>query len=117
MLRFRTFTASVTEDSYSDGTVRSKLSWLVDFGQWLGRTGFAVTNLDELLMEAFVKDKQRIRRGDLKTLRQFLGHLRKRDVVPDRKSVRDRSPLADILSRYEKHLRLERGPVTATILN
>ncbi|HEX5483591.1 MAG TPA: site-specific integrase, partial [Terriglobia bacterium] len=31
--------------------------------------------------------------------------------------VRDMSPLADILSRYEKYLRSERGLVTATVLN
>jgi len=31
--------------------------------------------------------------------------------------VRDLSPLADILSRYEEHLRSERGLVTATVLN
>ncbi len=31
--------------------------------------------------------------------------------------MRDQSPLADILSRYEKHLRSERGLVTATVLN
>jgi site-specific recombinase XerD len=31
--------------------------------------------------------------------------------------VRDQSPLADILSGYEKHLRWERGLVTATVIN
>ena len=31
--------------------------------------------------------------------------------------MRDLSPLADILSRYEEHLRSERGLVTATVLN
>jgi integrase/recombinase XerD len=117
VFHLRTFAASLTEDGYAAGTVQSKLWVLADLGQWLGRTGLAVTHLDERLVEAFVKHKQRVHKGHLKTLKQFLDHLRKRDVVPDRKLVRDRSPLADILGRYEKHLRSERGLVTATVLN
>jgi integrase/recombinase XerD len=113
----RAFATSLTEDGYADGTVQPKLALLADFGKWLGRTERAVTQLDERVVEAFVKHKQRVRRGDSKTLQQFLDHLRKRDVVADRKLVRERSPLADLLSRYEKHLRSERGLVAATILN
>src|SRR6266498_635724 len=87
VFHLRTFAASLLEDGYADGTVQSKLGLLADLGQWLGRTGLAITRLDERLVEAFVKHKQRVHRGDLKTLKQFLDHLRKRDVVPDRKLV------------------------------
>jgi len=90
---------------------------LADFGRWFGRTKLAVTHVDERLVDAFVKHRQHVRRGDLKTLEQFLDHLRKRDVVPARKLVCDRSPLAHILNRYEKYLRSERGLVTVTILH
>jgi integrase/recombinase XerD len=38
-------------------------------------------------------------------------------VIPKRNLVRDRSPLANILNRYEKHLRSEQGLATATVLN
>lgn len=108
---------SFREDGYADETVRLKLELLADFGRWFGRTGLAVTHVDERLVDAFVKHRKQVRRGDLKTLEQFLGHLRKCAVIRDREPVRDLSPLADILSRYEKHLRSERGLVTATILN
>ncbi|PYV42198.1 MAG: integrase [Acidobacteria bacterium] len=117
VFHLRAFATSQREDGYADGTVQSKVCLLADLGQWLGRTGLAVTHLDEQLVEAFVKHKRRVRRGGLKTLKQFLDHLRKRDLIPDQKLVRDRSPLADILGRYEKHLRSERGLVTATVLN
>jgi integrase/recombinase XerD len=117
VFHLRAFATSLTEDGYAEGSVQSKLWLLADLGQWLGRSGLAVTHLEEQLVEAFVKHKQRVGRGDLKTLKQFLDHLRKGDVIPDRKLVRDRSPLADILGRYEKHLRSERGLVTATVLN
>jgi Phage integrase, N-terminal SAM-like domain len=105
------------DDGYADVTVKSKLWVLANFGQWLGRRGLSVTNVDERLVEAFVKGKKRVRRGDLRTLQQFLDHLRKGHIVPDRKLVSDKSPLADILSRYEKYLRSERGLVTVTIIN
>src|SRR6516162_2695531 len=54
--------------------------------------------------------------GEPKTLQQFLDHLRKR-VVPGREVVRDQSPVADILNRYETYLRSECGLVTVTILH
>jgi integrase/recombinase XerD len=107
----------LAEDGYADETIRSKLKLLADFGRWLGRTGLTVAHLEERHVGAFVKQRHRVRRGDLRTLEQFLEHLRKRVVIPDRAPLRDQSPLADILSRYEKHLRLERGLVTATVLN
>src|SRR5207249_2638588 len=72
-------------------------------------------HIDELLVEAFLKRKQRVHLGGLRTLQQFLDHLRKRDVITERKLVRDQSPLAEILSGFENYLRSERGLVTYTI--
>jgi site-specific recombinase XerD len=113
----QTLATSLGEDGYVDETVRLKLRLLADLGRWLGRTGLALAYLNERHVDAFVKHRQRVRRGDLKTLEQFLDHLRKRAVIPDREPVLDLSPLAGILSRYEKYLRSERGLVTATVLN
>ncbi len=113
--QLRRFTASLIERGYADCTVRQKLQLLTNFGQWLGRNNFAVTRLDEQLVEAFLKRKRRVHRGDLKTLQQFLDHLRMHNVVPARIVACDRSPWADILNRYETHLRTERGLVTDTI--
>ncbi|MGA7951270.1 MAG: tyrosine-type recombinase/integrase [Thiobacillaceae bacterium] len=107
----------LVEDGYAEETIRSKLKLLADFGRWLARTGLTVAHLEEGHVSAFVKQRQQVRRGDPRTLEQFLEHLRKHAVIPDREPVRDQSPLADILSRYEKHLRSERGLVTATVLN
>ena len=64
----------------------------------------------------FSSTGNRERRGDLRTLRQFLDHLRRQNVVPARNLPCDRSPLARILNRYETHLRTERGLVAHTIL-
>jgi site-specific recombinase XerD len=117
VFHLQTFATSLREDGYADETVRLKLGLLADFGRWFGRTGLTVTHVDERLVDAFFKHRKQVRRGDLKTLEQFLSHLRKGAVIPDREPVRNISPLADILNRYEKHLRSERGLVTATVLN
>jgi site-specific recombinase XerD len=111
----RTFVTSLLKNGYADATVHDKLSLLDRLGQWLRRTGLAVTHLDERLVGAFVKHRQRVQRGDLKTLQQFLDYLRELGVVPAQERVRDRSPRANTLSGYEQYLRSERGLVVATI--
>ncbi len=98
VVQLRIFTTALIEQGYADETVRLKLQLLTNFGQWLRRKNLAVTNLDERFVDAFLKRKRRVHRGNLKTLQQFLDHLRKRDVIPARNLPRDRSPLADILS-------------------
>src|ERR1700758_1267637 len=116
-LHLQALATSFMEDGYADMTVRLKLGLLADFGRWFGQTRLAITDVDERLVDAFVKHRQQVRRGDLKTLEQLLGHLRKCAVIPDREPVREVSPLFDILTRYEKYLRSERGLVTITILH
>ena len=59
----------------------------------------------------------RVHRGDRETLLQFLDHLRKHDVISHPTPTCDDSPLAAILTRYEKHLRSERGLAAATVIN
>ena len=113
----RTFATSLTDEGYTDLTVKSKLWFLADFGQWLRKSNLSLRNLNEQRVEPFFsKNKRRVGRGDCRTLQQFLDHLRKGAIIPDRKPIPDKSPFADILSRYEKHLRSERGLVTATII-
>ncbi len=110
------FTDSLIEQGYADVTVRVKVKLVTSFGQWLKRNRLAVTDLAEPLVETFLERKHRVHRGDLRTLQQFLDHLRRHKVVPARELVCDRSPLAQILNRYETHLRIERGLVAHTIL-
>jgi site-specific recombinase XerD len=120
VVHIRPFATLLMEDGYAKNTMQSKLWLLADFGEWLGRSGLTITNFDEGLINTFINRRQRegrLQRGNLKTLRQFLDHLRRCDVVPSRKPIREESPLADILNRYEKHLRSERGLTTSTVIN
>jgi site-specific recombinase XerD len=114
------FAASLVENGYADTTTQAKLWLLSDFGQWLARRGLAAMNLDERLVKRFINDRRRkgrLQRGDGETLRQFLVHLRGCNVAPGPEPILDDSPLAEILNRYERHLRSERGVATATVVN
>ena len=115
------FAASLQEDGYAPFTMQSKLGLLADFAQWLWRRIISIRRIDERQVAAFVNHrerKRRLHRGDRETLRQFLAHLRKRDVIPGPiKPICENIRLADILNRYEKHLRSERALAPATIVN
>jgi integrase/recombinase XerD len=115
----RPFATRLMEDGYAKNTIQSKLWSLTDFGKWLRRRGFTVTNVDETVIRGFIDGRKgrRLQRGNVKTLDQFLEDLRRRRVVPCRKPVVDESPLGKILSRYEEHLRSERGLSTSTVIN
>ena len=79
------FATWLMENGYADSTVRSKLWLLAGFGQWLGRSGGAVTDLNEVVVESFIGAKRRtsrVHRGNRETLVQFLNHLRECNVVP-----------------------------------
>jgi len=115
------FAASLQEEGYATVTMQSKLGLLADFAKWLGHRGTSARELDEHHAAAFVSSRQRkhrVHRGDRETLRQFLAHLRNRDIIPGPVGpISDRSPLGDILNRYELHLRSERGLAPATVVN
>lgn len=109
------FATWLRENGYRERVIQSKLGLVGDLRKWLGRNGRGTPHLDEQLLEAFAEHRQQVRRGDLRTLRQFLDHLREREVVQDRKPVPDQPPLTDLLSQYEKYLRSERGLTATTI--
>jgi site-specific recombinase XerD len=120
LVHVQSLAAALMEGGYAATTMQSKLGLIVDLGQWLGRRGLAVTDLDERRIETFIAGRRRnglCRRGDRTTASQLLDHLREHNVVQRVAPRRDESPLATLLDRYEKHLRSERGLTTATIIN
>lgn len=110
----QTLATSLVEDGYADVTVRSKLGLLADFGRWFGQTGLTVAHLDERHVDALVKGRQQVRRGDLKTLDQFLDHLRKRDVVPARKLICDTFRHFNFVIRHAPTMAVKRAQLMTT---
>ena len=114
------FENSLVENGYANSTVKSKLCLLASFGHWLERRRLSITDFDEQCIARFIAYKRRngrVHRGNRETLLQFLDHLRERDVISRPTPTCDDSPLAAILTRYEKHLRSERGLAAATVIN
>ena len=114
-LHLRTFAKSLIDGGYARRTIQDKLYLLTALGWWFGRRKRVISRLDERLVEAFAKHKPRTHPLDFPTLHQFVGHLRKRNVIPHRELIPDRSPLTEILNTYEQYLRQERGLVPRTI--
>jgi site-specific recombinase XerD len=121
VVHLRLFATSLIEKDYSSSTIELKLWLLANFGKWLGQSGLSDASIDEQLVKRFINARQtegRLHRGNVATLRQFLDHLRKREVLPPQeRPIHEQSPLEEILNRYEKHLRSERGLATPTIIN
>src|SRR5215472_12531764 len=93
------FTTSLIEQGYTGLTVRVKMKLVTSFGQWLKRNRLVVTDLAEPLVETFLERRHRVHRGDLRTLQQFLDHLRRHKVFQARELLCNQSPLAKILNR------------------
>lgn len=110
------FVALVSQLGYARATIQTQLGLLADVGRSLRRGALAVSDLDDVgdrLLRKRVKAGG-IRRGDAKTLRLFLDHLRAEGVLRPPAPAVDTSPVAILKTRYETYLRRERGlsPVT-----
>jgi len=72
VVQLRKFTSSLQEQGYADETGRLKVKLVTNLVQWLKRNRFAVADLDEPRVEAFLKPRHREGMGDLRTLQSFL---------------------------------------------
>jgi len=114
------FAASLAEDFYAVSTVRSKVLWIVQLGWWLQEKQITVAQVDERIIDTFLKELRqqgRLRRGQGPTTLQFLVHLRNQGIIPYPDPICDTSPLAELERQYERYLRTERGLSTATVMN
>ena len=112
------FCVQLAELGYRRSTVRHKL-WVVRrLVCWMADEHVAIADLDERRVDQFVKARRRrgrTCRGLRRTALQLLELLRSAEVVPTPETVRDESPAAVLLARYERYLRQERGLAESTI--
>jgi site-specific recombinase XerD len=119
-LHLDSFAASLAADAYVVSTVRSKLLWVAQLGWWLQEHKLTVAQLDERLVDTFLKElrqQERLRRGQGPTTLRFVAHLQSQGIIPPPEPVYDTSPLAELERQYERYLRMERGLTTATVVN
>ena len=103
------FAAHLSACDYAPATIRSQLKLLGHLNEWLIRRRCAIHQLNDELVAGFLKGCTRRGRGDAKTLRQFLIHLRTRGVLAPLTQVVDDSPLAQLQREYARYLTAERG--------
>ena len=114
------FVERLVDGGYAAATVRSQLSVLGHFAQWMVRRRCGIHELNDELVGTFVNDRTRrgrVHRGDAATVHQFLAHLRVHDVVASPAPVVDESPLGRLQRQYEQYLTAERGLAPATVTN
>ena len=112
-----TFASVVANSGYSPATIRTQIHLLAGLIRWIQKNEIVVSDLDEHITNIFLKKSARkgaIRRGDKKTLRCFLDHLRDEGLIDYSAPTLDDSPLASLKNRYENYLRKERGLAMVT---
>lgn len=112
------FAAYLAQCGYAAATIRSQLTLLGHFSQWLTRRRCGIDELTDALAGTFVSDcrrRGRLHRGHAATLDQFLTYLRARGVVASPAPVVDESPVGQLQRRYDQYLRAERGLAPVTV--
>lgn len=108
----------LAEQGYSAPTIRQKLWVLSNLARWLTARHLDVADLDEHRVDEFVDARQRLGRscrGFRATARALIVQLRASGVVPSLEPAHEDTPLTALLTRYEDHLRRERGLADSTI--
>jgi site-specific recombinase XerD len=112
------FLTALCELGYARSTLLVRLRLLDDLGQWLGRQGLQLADLQDQTVNLFVAQRgfeARLRRGDARAARHFLEHLRLKGVVRSPQPMADESPLGTLRRRYQSHLQKERGLAAVTV--
>lgn len=106
------FISVVSDLGYSPATIKSQVTLLKSFVRWVEENFVVASKIDSGIMDRFLIETNRkgsIRRGDHKTLRGFLDHLRMEGMIPYPERAFTDSPLIHLKSRYENYLQKERG--------
>ncbi len=107
-----TFMSVVSDLGYSPSTIQTQVKLLKSFMRWIEKNHVVASNIDEGITDRFLIESARkgtVRRGDNRTLRRFLDHLRIEGAIPHAKPTFNDSPMTFLKNRYEDYLQKERG--------
>jgi integrase/recombinase XerD len=107
------FVTHLRAEGYAERTLRKKRSIAASFARWTVGKQFAVGDVNESLLTAFVERSPGRRKSrvnlELAALRPFLKYLRAEAGVPPSSLPIDASPADELEHRYMDYLRKERG--------
>ena len=112
------FAAHLAACGYASTTVQSQLKLLGHFNEWLIRRRCDIHQLNDALVDTFVKSRkrgERLHRGNATTVHQFLAHLQARGELAASAPVVDQSPLGQLQRDYKQYLTTERGLAPVTV--
>lgn len=110
---------SLVDLGYTGSTVRCYVRCLAGFGRWMVRAGVGIGDLDDRVVDAFVDERRRqgrFRSIHRATVRHLLEHLRDQGIVPIPERTCEHSPAAQLVSRYEEYLKVERALAPETVV-
>ncbi len=120
------FAAVLADFGYATTTTEEKVRLVASFGRWLGRRRLDVAQIDERRAAEFLAYRRRLGRTSRShqshqaTVRVLLDVLRKIGVVQPAstdESQANKSPFADLLRLFTRHLVEERGLGASTCAN
>ena len=112
------FAAHQAACGYASRTVQSQRQLLGHFNEWLMRRRCDIHQLNDALVDTFLKGRQRrgrLHRGHATTVHQFLAHLRARGALAASAPVVDPSALGQLQRDYAQYLTTERGLAPVTV--
>ncbi len=116
-IHVQSFLDDLAGAGYAPPAVAHRRSIVMAFVRWTRAEPFAVQDLGETHLAAFVKRRPHTRDArhkELAALRRFLAHLRAQGTLPA--PARPASPADDVAQRYVAYLRTERGLAENSIL-
>jgi site-specific recombinase XerD len=113
------YAASVAEQGYGQSSIRQQVVVIADFSRWLKQKHIDIQDLDSKVVARFLRlrrKRQRVRRGDPKTLQRMLAMLCQIGIVKAQPPVADNAR-SRITNGFRHYLLQERGLSPLTLLN
>ncbi|MCI0541405.1 MAG: site-specific integrase [Verrucomicrobiales bacterium] len=104
------YATQLQERGYSLETIRDHLSYMINLGRWLTRTGRDLRDLNQAVLDRFWRYRSRPRKRVLKSPagHRLLALLRQAQVTPPCEDLA-RTPTQRLVLRYRRYLVEERG--------
>jgi site-specific recombinase XerD len=106
------FASLLRSYGYKRSTGQEHICYVADFGRWLQRRNLSVADINQQLIDEFVRQRrQRNRRGrgEATALQRLLAQLRGAGIIPAPKQDIDQSPLLRMGHAFAQYLIQERG--------
>jgi site-specific recombinase XerD len=114
------FAAGLIQQGYRRHAVRQQIVVIADFSRWLQKKQIDVLHLDGTVVDSFLRfrrRRQRLRRGDPKTLARLLSMLQQAGIAKQNRQPVEENTRSGAITEFRRYLLQERGLSDATLRN